>query len=221
MRNPIRTEAEAFSFVVVIAAMAVAIGLAAWLGGTWVGLGVFLGLAVGVGAGIFLRSEPKVNEPAIWERRPHDDGRHRILVIANETCAGRALCDEIRYRARPDSEVLVVAPALAGPVRFWASDVDGARDAAQERLRASLSALAAAGVEARGEIGDSDPLQAIEDALRTFGADEIVLSTHPPGRSNWLERGVVAGARDRFDVPITHVIVDLQAEASGAPAPRR
>ena len=69
-----------------------------------------------------------------------------------------------------------------------------------------------AGIEARGEVGDGDPLQAIEDALRTFGADEVIISTHPEGRSNWLERGVVTGARDRFALPITHVVVDLEAE---------
>ena len=69
-----------------------------------------------------------------------------------------------------------------------------------------------AGISARGEVGDSEPLQAIEDALRTFGADEIIISTHPEGRSNWLEKGVVAGARERFAVPITHVVVDLEAE---------
>jgi hypothetical protein len=55
-------------------------------------------------------------------------------------------------------------------------------------------------------------VQAIEDALRVFGADEIIISTHPPGRSNWLERDEVAKARDRFPVPVTHVVVDLQAE---------
>ena len=68
-------------------------------------------------------------------------------------------------------------------------------------------------IEARGEVGDGDPLQAIEDALRTFGADEIVISTHPAGRSNWLERGVVGAARERFDVPVTHVVVDLDGRA--------
>ena len=72
--------------------------------------------------------------------------------------------------------------------------------------------LAQAGVEARGEVGDGDPLQAMEDALRTFGADEIVISTHPEGRSNWLERRVVEHARERFAVPIHHVVVDLEAE---------
>jgi len=109
--------------------------------------------------------------------------------------------------------VLVVSPALNTPLRHWASDEDPAREQAQQRLERSLSQLESEGVQARGEIGDGDPLQAIEDALRTFGADEIIISTHPEGRSNWLERGVVTNARERFAVPITHVVVDLEAEA--------
>ena len=52
--------------------------------------------------------------------------------------------------------------------------------------------------------------------VRTFSPDEIVISTHPVGRSHWLEKGVVSGARGRFDVPITHVIVDLAAERDDA-----
>jgi hypothetical protein len=110
------------------------------------------------------------------------------------------------------AEILVVTPALNSPLRHWASDEDNARAAAQERLDASLAKLEATGLRARGEVGDSDPLQAIEDALRTFGADEIIISTHPEGRSNWLERGVVTNAQERFAVPITHVVVDLEAE---------
>jgi predicted TIM-barrel enzyme len=109
-------------------------------------------------------------------------------------------------------EVLVVTPALNSPLKHWVSDEDDARAEAQARLDHSLSQLADAGVQARGEIGDGDPLQAIEDALRTFGADEIIISTHPEGRSRWFERGVVERARQRFPVPITHVIVDLEAE---------
>jgi hypothetical protein len=101
---------------------------------------------------------------------------------------------------------------LTSAVRYWASDEDPGRRAAQERLERSLERLRGYGIHARGEVGDSDPLQAMEDALRTFGADEIVLSTHPPGRSRWLERGIVEEARQRFAVPITHVVVDLAAE---------
>ena len=108
--------------------------------------------------------------------------------------------------------MLLVSPALNSRLRTWTSDEDGARAAAQTRLDASLEQLQQAGVAARGEIGDGDPLQALEDALREFPADEIVVSTHPPGRSHWLEQGVVEQARLRYDVPVTHVVVDLEAQ---------
>jgi len=213
VRNPLRTEAEAFSFVLVVGVLFLAVALAAVLGGATVALAVFGALALGVAAGFYLRSEPKVREPAVWERRAAD-GRRRILVVANETVAGTELRDEVLRRARDaNAEVLVVTPALNSRLRHWTSDEDRAREEAQERLDASLAALREAGVDARGQVGDDDPLQAIEDALRGFSADEILLSTHPPGRSNWLERGLVANARDRWSCPITHVVVDLAREA--------
>jgi hypothetical protein len=211
VRNPFRSEAEAFSFVLVSVALFAAVAVAGILGGGWVALGVFLALALGVWAGMYLRSEPGVREQAVWTRRP--TARHRVLVIANETVAGRALRDEVRHHtAGRDSEALVVCPALNSPLRHWVSDEDGARAKAQERLDESLAALAEDGLEATGRVGDADPLQAIEDALRAFGADEVIVSTHPPGRSNWLERDVIARARERFDLPITHVVVDLERE---------
>jgi GABA permease len=212
MRNPLRTEAEAFSFVLVIGVLFLAVAVAAALGGGDVALGVFLALGLGVGAGIYLRSEPKVREPAVWDRRPEDDV-HRVLVVANETVAGGALRAEILRRAGPTSEVLVVCPALNSRIRHWTSDEDHAREEAQARLDESLAALAAAGVRARGQVGDDDPIQAVDDALRAFAADEIVISTHPPGRSNWLERGLVDRARERYGCPIGHVVVDLEREA--------
>jgi hypothetical protein len=145
--------------------------------------------------------------------RPHAAGERRILVVANETVGGHTLRSAILEKSLDvREEVLVVTPALNSPLKHWVSDEDGARAAAQERLDTSLAQLAAAGVAARGEVGDGDPVQAIEDALRTFGADEIIISTHPPGRSNWLERNVVDKARERFAVPITHIVVDLDAE---------
>jgi hypothetical protein len=144
--------------------------------------------------------------------RPHAAGERRILVIANETVGGQTLRSTILEKSLDVREVLVVTPALNSPLRHWVSDDDAARAAAQERLDISLAQLAEAGVRARGEVGDGDPLQAMEDALRTFGADEIIISTHPEGRSNWLERGIVEKARERFAVPITHVVVDLEQE---------
>jgi hypothetical protein len=213
MRNPIRSEADAFRFTIVIVGLGVAIAVAGILGGGWVALGVFLGLTAGLLVGLYARDEPKT--PAIWEGsgRPHE--RRHILVVANETLAGRALLEEIGYRTRGyRAKVLVVAPALNSRLHTWASDVDGAIGEARERLNQSLATLLRAGIDASGEVGDGDPLQAIEDALRAFGADEIVLATHPPNRSNWLERDIVRKARERFTVPITHVVVDVEHESA-------
>src|SRR5205085_4417278 len=108
----------------------------------------------------------------------------RVLVIANETVGGGKLRSCINEKTEGyRGNVLVVAPALNSPLRHWVSDEDGARAGAEQRLQASVSRLAAAGLDVRGEVGDPEPLQAIEDALRTFGADEIIISTHPEGRS--------------------------------------
>ena len=135
-------------------------------------------------------------------------------MVANETVAGEALREAVRDAvAGGRASVLVVCPALNSKLRHWTSDEDQARAAAEERLGRSIAELERSGIPARGKVGDADPVQAIEDALRTFGPDLIVISTHPLGRSNWLEQGVVTSARERFAVPITHVVVDLEAEA--------
>lgn len=214
MRNPVRTEAEAFGFVIACLGLFAAVAVAGIFGNGWIALLTFLVLGPVVFYRYF-RSDPKVVEPAVWDRSREADGRHRILVVANETVAGRALRAEVVRRTRDvDAEVLVVTPALNTRLRHWTSDEDAAREAAQARLDESLAALASDDVSARGTVGDDDPIQAIEDSLRTFAAAEIVISTHPPGRSNWLERGVVERAQERFDLPIAHVVVDLEAEAS-------
>jgi hypothetical protein len=114
-------------------------------------------------------------------------------------------------------EILVVTPALTrSQLQHWVSAVDEAIAEAERRRDESIRAMAAAGLEARGEVGDSDPNVAIEDALTRFPADELIVSTHPPQRSRWLERGVVERARRDIDLPITHVVVDLEAERAAA-----
>jgi hypothetical protein len=213
MRNPFRSEAEAFRFLL----LAIGYGALIVIGSrinVWVGFAVFIAGIVLGGWWVLFRGRP---ERPIQQAPPaHPPGEFRVLVIANETVGGRALLSELKRRVegkRPD--VLVVSPALNTPLKHWTSDEDEARAAAHDRLEASLAAMQEAGIEARGEIGDGDPLQAIEDAMRTFAPDELVISTHPEGRSNWLERGVVSGARERFALPVTHVVVDLEAERRG------
>jgi hypothetical protein len=210
VRNPFRNEADAFRLVLLAIGYFALIVIAAAID-TWVGLAVFVLLTLlAIGAVIHARREPPQPAGPIRASAP---GERRILVIANETVGGETLRDEIRRRSEGVEErVRVVCPALMSPVRYFASDEDQARANAHARLERSLAALREAGVTAEGEVGDADPIQSIEDALRTFGADEVIISTHPEGRSVWLERGVVRAARERFDVPITHVVVDLQAE---------
>ncbi len=127
--------------------------------------------------------------------------------MANETVEGAQLHETVRVRGNGSAEVHVVSPALNSRLRHWISDVDQARHAAEDRLVKCLGRLRAAGLDARGSVGDSDPLQAIADALHFFPADEIVIATHPKERSNWLERDLVERARSRYALPIVHVVV--------------
>jgi nucleotide-binding universal stress UspA family protein len=212
MKNPLRSEADAFQFLIGAVVYFAAIAIAGVIN-EWVGLTVFVLLSAGVLWWWFRSRRPAEAPRQTAPTHRGGPGERRILVIANETVGGGPLREQIKERSSGyDTEVLVVSPALNSPIRHWASDEDPAREEARRRLEASLERLRANGIEASGEVGDADPLQAIEDAVRTFGPDEIIISTHPEGRSHWLERGIVTGARERFAVPITHVVVDLEAE---------
>ena len=123
---------------------------------------------------------------------PHPPGERRILVVANETVGGRALLDEIREpcRRQGHAECSSSCPALNTPLKHWTSDEDAARAAAQARLEASLAAMRGGGHRReRRASATAIPLQAIEDALRTFA----------PGRADHLDapRGPLELARAR------------------------
>jgi hypothetical protein len=227
MHNPLRSEAEVFRLVVaIVVAAALVVALTLLTQPVW---GVLLAvLLIGIGSGLAWRvtrgSEPR----SVVARHSSDDTR-RILVVANQTATGRELLEEIGNRSRGRKcEVMLVSPALVGSrAERWASDVDAGRDLARERMARSVTALRGAGVDVRAEVGDPDPNMAIEDALRVFPADEIVISTLPPEQSRWLEHEVVERTRREVDLPMTHVIVDLDAESAAgagsttAAAPRR
>jgi GABA permease len=132
---------------------------------------------------------------------------HRLIVVANRTCPCPGLIEEVAQRTLARSgEVLVVAPALNSRLRHWVSDTDGALAAAAERLRLAVEHLRDAGVHAQGEVGDADPVVAIEDAMTAFPADAVILSTWPDGVSSWLERDLLRRVRERFDVPVEHLV---------------
>jgi hypothetical protein len=220
MHNPLRSEAEMFR-VVVIVGIAMGLVIAVALIIDPLAGAILFGIELGVLIGVLYQGS-RGSLPRTAEVASANDGVHRILVVANQTVGGRALLDELKHRVagEPSSEILVVTPPLAGSAaEHWSSDIDEGIAEARGRLEASIAAMKNAGLNVRGQLGDHhDPNQAIEDALREFAADEVVISTHPPRRSRWLENGVVEKARRELPQPVTHVVVDLEAEADSAPA---
>lgn len=109
-----------------------------------------------------------------------DDGARRVLVVATAPVESPAavarLVRDGGLGNGGEAEVRVLAPASIGFLDRWASDVEGARRAAQESLVATVAALAKAGVEAEARVGDEDVVQAVEDQLGSFAATEVVLA---------------------------------------------
>jgi hypothetical protein len=142
-----------------------------------------------------------------------------VLVIANETVAGQALSEALQRRAAGgDLRVSVVCPVNA-PREGYVVYEDTRRAAARRRLDRTLATLLESGIAADGFVVDSDPADAVRDALAQLEppVDEIVVSTHPEHKSGWLRGHVVDRIRKvAGDLPVEHVVVDLERE--GGPA---
>lgn len=214
MRNPCRSERDAFRIAVGCALVAASTLLLGLLVAPVYGYAVFGAVATAALAFVLVGKEPagpaRLREAAESAPPERAKTRHRILVVANESLAGAELRREIMRRVELWPELFVVAPALTSRSHLWASDVDHELEEAQRRLRATLDWAEVQGLEARGEVSDPDPLTAIEDALRRFRADEVIIAIHPPERSNWLEPGVVDRVREELEIPVRQVVVDLE-----------
>jgi hypothetical protein len=134
----------------------------------------------------------------------------KILALVSEPVSGEALRKAVDGERAAGAEVLVVAPALNSRTRFWISDPDPAIERAEEVQEETVERMDEEGIDAAGDTGESDPLLAIEDALATFPADEIVLFTHTSGARNWLEEGLVDEVRERFAGPVQHLVVEAE-----------
>ena len=133
-------------------------------------------------------------------------GTRHILVVASVTLGGEELRRELEAGGA-GVELDVLAPILASRSHYWASDVDREREEAHERLEASLAWAAEQGFAAKGEVGDPDPLVAIEDELRDFGADEVIIVTHPGERVSWLANRMLSHLARELDVPVRQIAV--------------
>ncbi len=145
----------------------------------------------------------------------------KILVVANETVGGRALIDAVKRHAEKAHEeghpfrVTVVCPQNQ-PKHGYVIDDAHVRQAAENRLRLTIAQLREVGIEATGEIMDHDPYGATMDAIAEFGADEVIISTHPETRSGWLRRDLIDRVQDASGLPVEHVVVDLDLDRAEA-----
>jgi hypothetical protein len=155
----------------IVAAIAVPIVVGFWLAGP--ALGTALG-AVAVATILMIAAAQRPRGPL--GELPSDGRRHVLLVV---TCPVEEP-GEVEAMAREaglegDEEVRVLSPASIGFLDRWATDVAGARRAAQERLVSTVAALAKSGIDADARVGDENVVQAVEDQLQSYPADRVVL----------------------------------------------
>jgi len=174
--------------------------------GVWIAVGVIAFLAVAAAIAIVVR-RPRplaVTEgPDRFEGAPRvSDGAHRVLLVVDGVSSGGDLAEFASGERRTVAHV--VAPAVSSRLARLTGDEEAYRRAG-EHLEATLEALAGLEVEATGQVGSHDPLQAADESLRTFSADEVVFVLHGGSDTGWLEDGVVDAARARYAVPVRAV----------------
>jgi hypothetical protein len=139
-----------------------------------------------------------------------------LLVIANETVAGRSLLETLQRRSAEGPLIVTVVAPVNQPREGYVVYEDTRRASAGRRLDRTLDALHSEGISASGYVVEADPVAAVRDALLQLEPppDEIVVSTHPRQKSGWLRRDVVDRIRRAAGaVPVEHVVVDLEKEA--------
>ncbi len=197
MRRLGPVELPAWVLPLLVAALVVPIVGGVLIAGPALGSAVAALIAAGI---VVVAVRARYDEP-IEVASSSEDRRH-VLVVATATLDDPAAVEAIAATAGPDAQVLVLAPALNPGLRHWLSDLRKARLDAQTRLAVSLASLAAARVDAIGHVGDTDPVQAVEDELASFPAREVVFVTGAG------EEKDVAEVRRRLDRPLRHLVVE-------------
>lgn len=223
MRMPFKTESDAFRVAAALGLVGAASLLLGFL--TSRAYGIVL-LSAGIAAGVVFELAGRERDRGADLREashaPHRHGatagQRHILVVAGETLAGEELARELGAGGGAAIELDVLAPILASRSHQLAGDIDREREDAQRRLDASLVWAKNHGFTAKGEVGDSDPLTAIEDELRDFGADEVVIVAHASERRSWLANRMLGYLARELEMPVREVVVD-DGQQRGAFAP--
>jgi hypothetical protein len=157
-------------------------------------------------------------------------GGTRTLVVANEAAVGAEMRDALlQHLGDGSGQVFVVAPALSdSALKHTLGDVDGAIGPAEDRLRRTLEELRKAGIEASGEVGDADPILAINDEIEKFHPDRVLVVAHRDEDGAFAERGLLEQAQRDLDLPVVELVVDhaeaphvLDVKEAGSVADRR
>jgi hypothetical protein len=147
------------------------------------------------------------------------DRPKHVLVVANETVAGKSLTQALDCRAADGPIRVTVVCPISQPREGYIVYQDTRRAAARRRLDETLELLRGHGIAADGFVVDADPVETVRDSFAQLvpPPDEIVVSTHPEARSGWMRRHVVERVRSiAGEIPVEHVVVDVQRE--GGPA---
>ena len=128
-----------------------------------------------------------------------------VLVVANQTLLGSELLGAVQAKREKDRDAVfhLLVPATH-PKGAWS---EGSVHAdMQSRLDEGRAHFKEHGIEVTGEIGDANPIQAVNDVLLRENFDEIIISTLPPGPSHWLRADVPSRVRRNLTLPVTHVV---------------
>jgi hypothetical protein len=186
VRNPFRSESEMFRFLLVVIGGAVLVVLGAVIN-AWVGVAAAIVVVAGIVWWLMREPVPGAATPAPQLDSATPSGVHRVLVVVPPGGSAPAAIPEAA------TDVVVIVPALASKTEALTGDVDDRRADAERTALSLTRTLSRDGRSVRGEVGADDPVQAVEDALRTFGADEVLVA----GDDAMLEQ-----VRGRVAVPV-------------------
>jgi hypothetical protein len=181
MRNPLRSEAEAYRFLGVVIVGAAVIIAGAYIN-TWVGVAAAVIVFVAIGWWLAHEPVPGAADPPPMVTSGTPPGTHRVLVVAPPGTEALTVPD--------GAEILVVVPALSSTGEALTGAVDDRRADAEATAAALESRLKGA----RVEVGADDPALAVEDALRVFGADEVLVAG---------DDGMLESIRERVALPVS------------------
>ena len=221
MRIPAKTETDAFRVAAALGLLLGASVIVGALSSLPYGVVVF---AAGCAAGlVFELSGRETGDHGLRDAasapHPHGPGpgKRHVLVVAERTLAGEELRGQLQPEPGVDLELDVLSPVMASRLHHWAGDVDREREQAQVRLEESLAWAIQQGFVAKGEVGDLDAMGAIEDELRDFGADEVIIVTHPSERTTWLANRMLSHLKKQLEVPVREIVMREAHDQSSTP----